>query len=86
MNFLTADDAMLAQLQGIVQPVEIRDPSGKVLGHYTPLLSPEEAEAYEKAAAMFDWEEIERIAATEHGQGIPLAEFWRRLEAGEFPR
>jgi hypothetical protein len=61
MNFLTADQPMLDRLSGIVEPVEIRDPSGKVLGCYTPRLSPEEEEAYARAAELFDPEELDRI-------------------------
>jgi hypothetical protein len=83
MNHLTADQVWLDRLAGIVEPVEIRDPDGKVLGHYTPVLSREQEEFYARAAELFDVEEAERIAATEHGQGRPLREILERLEAGE---
>jgi len=61
MNHLTADQALVERLAGIVEPVEIRDPDGKVMGTYTPVLSPEDQEAYRQAAAMFDPEELDRI-------------------------
>jgi hypothetical protein len=83
MNHVTADQVWLDRLAGIVEPVEIRTPDGKVLGCYTPAVSREEDELYARAAAMVDSEEMERIAAAEHGKGRPLAEFLRRLEAGE---
>jgi hypothetical protein len=67
MNYLTADESMLARLRGIVEPVEIRDPAGKLLGRYTPVLTPEEEAAYARAAELFDLEELDRIAATDKG-------------------
>jgi hypothetical protein len=85
MNVLTADEVMAARLQGIKEPVEIRDVSGKVLGHYTPVGSPENAELYARVEELFDLEEAERTLATQRGQGIPLEEFWRRMESRETP-
>ena len=41
MNYLIAHEAMVARLTGIVEPVEIRDPAGKVLGKFTPEVSAE---------------------------------------------
>jgi hypothetical protein len=61
MNYLTADQPLLERLTGIVEPVEIRDPDGNVMGTYTPALSPEEQEAYRQAAELFDHDEIDRI-------------------------
>jgi len=71
MHYVTADDALVDRLCGIVEPVEIRDASGKVLGKYTPVLSPEEAALYARAEELFDWEEVERVAQTEH-QGCTI--------------
>ena len=82
MSHLTATESMLEQLRGIVEPVEIRDARGKVLGLYTPVLSPEEEELYRKAATLFDPEELDRIEASEH-EGRPLAEVWERIRASE---
>jgi hypothetical protein len=68
MNHLTADQPMLERLSGIVEPIEIREPSGKVMGTYTPVLSPEEREAYRQAAELFDPEELDRIEKTDQGR------------------
>jgi hypothetical protein len=83
MNYLTADDVLLDRLSGIVEPIEIRDVSGKVLGHYTPLLSEEEKEWYARAAELFDMEEMEQRLATERGQGKTTAEVMRYLQSLE---
>jgi hypothetical protein len=83
MNHITADDALLARLGGIVGPVEIQDENGKVIGHYTPVRTPEEAALYEKARALFDFEEAKRVAATERDQARPTAEVIARLRSME---
>lgn len=86
MSYLTADNPLLDRLRGIVEPVEIRDPNGKVLGHYTPVMTPEVAALYEKAKALFgpeELEEAERAAAAERGQGRPLSEILQDLQAME---
>jgi hypothetical protein len=41
MNYLTADQPLLDRLAGVMEPVEIRDPSGKVVGQYTPVFADE---------------------------------------------
>jgi hypothetical protein len=79
MGHLVADENMLTRLGGIVTPIEIRDPDGKVLGHYTPVVSPELAAMYEKAKAMIDIKEIERRLREDRGQGVSLAEIWKKL-------
>jgi hypothetical protein len=86
MNFVTATDAVQDFFDGVVDPVEIRDPSGKVLGCFTPALSAEEAKWYERAKALFDPDEMERIFAAEHNQGRPLADIWKELESREAPQ
>src|ERR1700722_1847959 len=48
MNYLTADEAMCDHLRGVLEPVEIRDEKGKLLGQYTPFVSAEERALYEK--------------------------------------
>jgi hypothetical protein len=65
MGHITADGPLLARLGGLVDPVEIRDEDGKILGVYTPALTPEEAALYARAAELFDWDEAERVAATQ---------------------
>jgi hypothetical protein len=60
MNYVAVDDSLQEQLSGVVETIEIRDASGKVLGHFTPMLSPEEAEFYARAHEFFDPEELDR--------------------------
>jgi hypothetical protein len=82
MNHLTADQPLLERLAGIVDPVEIRDPGGNVMGTYTPALSPEEREAYRQAAALFDPEELDRIEKTDQGMHTiaDIRRMFRELE------
>ena len=47
-------------------------------------IPPEVLAQYEKAKSLFDIEEARRRLETEGGQGVPLAEVWRRIHAGEF--
>jgi hypothetical protein len=81
MNHMTADQVLLERLAGIVEPVEIRDPSGKVLGWFTPVFANEQ-EAHERAAKYFDLVEAERAVA-EESQGSSLTEVWDRIRACE---
>ncbi len=81
MNHIIADESVLDFFLGLVEPVEVRDETGQVLGHYTPLVSPEEAALYEKAKTLFDPTETARILAEERGQGRPLEELWRQLQS-----
>jgi hypothetical protein len=82
MSYLTADQALVERLAGVMEPVEIRDPSGKVLGQYTPVFA-DENERSERAAKYFDLAEAERILAGEKDQGSSLAEVWKRIHTGE---
>jgi hypothetical protein len=83
MNYITADNAILDRLEGILEPVEIRHPSGKVLGHYRPVRAPAEAERYEQVKGLFDLKEAERVAAVERGLGCTSAEVMRHLKSLE---
>jgi hypothetical protein len=83
MSYLTADNLLLDRLRGIVEPVEFRDPDGKVLGRYTPAVRPHVAAMYEKAKAFFgpeELEEAERAIAAERGQGRLLDEILQYLQ------
>ncbi|MGC1649687.1 MAG: hypothetical protein WA741_28010 [Candidatus Sulfotelmatobacter sp.] len=84
MNYLTADESMCDRLRGILEPVEIRDAEGKLLGHYTPYVSPEVLAAYEKARTLFDPAEMQRRRESAKGQGRPFSEVIRRLQAEEY--
>jgi hypothetical protein len=85
MNYLIADQALLERLGGIVEPVEIRAPEGKVLGHYTPVLSPEEEEAYTRAAELFDLEELDEIEQNDQ-KGYTIEEIHEYLRSLEAPK
>jgi len=74
---------MCDRLRGILEPVEIRDDEGKLLGHYTPVVSPEELAAYEKARGLFDRDEMRRRKETEAGKGKTTAEVLATLHALE---
>ena len=65
MVILTADGPLQNLLQGVKEPAEVRDKNGKVLGHYTPVLTSEEAAEYQKLKKLFDLEEAKRVAETE---------------------
>jgi hypothetical protein len=76
---ITADGPLRDQLREAKGPVEFREPSGKLLGIYTPALSPQAAELHTQAAQLFDFKEAERILATERDRGSSLEEVKRRL-------
>ncbi len=80
MVILTADGSLQNLLQGVKETAEVRDKNGKILGHYTPVLTLEEAAWYEKAKKLFDLEEAERVLASERDAGRPLQEFWQELQ------
>ncbi len=86
MNHLTADESMCDNLSGILSPVEIRDEQGKLLGTYTPYVSPELLAAYEKAKSLFDPVETKRRREEQRGEAKPFIDMIRRLESGEFDR
>jgi hypothetical protein len=79
MNHLTADEGLLQWLAGLMEPVEIRDPSGKVLGRYTPVFV-DEKDRQVRAEKYFDLAEAERVLA-EKPQGFTLAEVWEQIRA-----
>ncbi|HEY7329023.1 MAG TPA: hypothetical protein VH592_15375 [Gemmataceae bacterium] len=81
MNQLTADQALLERLAGVMEPAEIRDPDGKVIGRFTPVFA-DEKEKDERAAKYFDLAAAERDLAEERDPGLPLAEVWKRIHAG----
>ena len=82
MQTITAPEPVQQLLAGVHEKAEIRDLEGKLIGFFTPLAA-HEAEVYERAKALFDPVEMERIVATEHGKGRPLADIWADLKARE---
>jgi hypothetical protein len=83
MNVLTPDSSLQDLLRAVVQPTEFRDSSGRILGYYTPVRSPEEAEAYARFAGLFDLDAALRTLETQRDQGRTLEEIVRDLRAAE---
>jgi len=79
MHFMTADESMAAQLRGTMNPVEIRDENGKVLGQFVPRLTPEQAALFARLKEPFDLDEADRSAA-EPGPGKTTAEVLEYLK------
>lgn len=83
MNYVTADAAFLERLEGILEPVEVRDTNGKVLGHFTPSASTVEHTRYEDAKKLFDPAEVQRRKEAEHGRGYTIEQVFDRLKSLE---
>ena len=81
MNHLTADQELLDRLGGVMEPIEIRDADGNLLGRYTPVFR-DEKDAQERAAKYFDLAAAERALAN-GPKGSSLAEVWERIHANE---
>jgi hypothetical protein len=68
MNTLTADPTLQQSLSGLSGLTQVRDARGNVLGYYSPA-SQKSADAYARAAAHFDPEEMkQRKLAQEKGR------------------
>jgi hypothetical protein len=85
MNYLTVDAEFCDHLRGVLETVELRDASGKVLGHFTPSISAEERALYEKAKKLFDPTEIQR-RLDETDKRVPHEEVMRHLGEREISR
>ena len=82
MNPLIADEVLLAQLEAILEPVEIRDVGGKLLGHYTPVLPPDLQAQYTRAEQMVDPEETRRRKEAGR-EGVAIEQVMQRLKSLE---
>jgi hypothetical protein len=82
MVILTADGSLGDLLKGVKEPAEIRAKDGKVLGHYTPVIAPDETSRYEKLKKLFDFEEAKRVAETER-EGYTIEEVKQYLNSLE---
>jgi hypothetical protein len=82
MYHLTADQELLERLAGIMEPAEIRDANGKVIGRFTPVFV-DENDKNERAARYFDLADAERSLAQEPEQEFTHAEVWERIRSGE---
>ncbi|MEX2188324.1 MAG: hypothetical protein WD875_16070 [Pirellulales bacterium] len=83
MTSIIADSNLQAALGGFVEPVEIRDPNGNLLGHFTPARS-DEGRLYEQARKQFDPAELKRRNDA-NGPGITTAQLLAKLETLESP-
>src|ERR1700722_3878607 len=79
---LTADEtSLLKDLHVFVEPVEVLDPSGKLLGLFVPAHLERGKGLCEETANNIDWEEIERRKTEETGQGRRLYQIFERMRA-----
>jgi hypothetical protein len=70
------DEALRAKLNGLSEPLEVRDETGRIVGHFLPAAIYEQL-LYAVERVPFAPEELARRRA-EPGGG-PLADLWRRL-------
>lgn len=84
MGHIIADDDLESRLRGFVEPVEIRDAQGRILGTFSPHVPPELRKVYEDAVASFDLAEADRrLAACKAGQSRTTEQVLARLKALE---
>jgi hypothetical protein len=69
------DTALKAKLHDLTVPLELRDESGHVLGHYVPKFKPDDFDELVKTCPFTD-EELERFGQEPGGR--TLAEIWKR--------
>lgn len=80
MVLLTADDTwLLKDLRMFVEPVEVYDASGKLLGLFVPANLERGKQLYAQAAARIDRAEIERRMQSQE-QAVPFEEVRARLK------
>lgn len=81
MISLTADDTcLLKELQLFVEPVEVYDTSGKLLGLFVPANLERGKQLQAQARALFDADEFKR-RLTNGKPGTSLREFWGWVRA-----
>lgn len=79
MGYITLEEGLLGQLRAVSERVEIRDSSGRVLGHFTPA----ELSGYDKVKAIIDSGELDRRWEDEAAKATPIAPLLDRLRAME---
>ena len=75
MNRITVVDPLKTQLDGLAEPVEVVDETGRRLGHFVPNVATTASHACPYTA-----EELERMGSEEGGR--PLPEVWKSFRAG----
>ena len=76
MTQITLDASMSSRLNAVVRPVELCDPSGKVLGRFVPLIDLSE---WEPLSPDISEEELDRRAVSQEKR-YTTAEVLARLE------
>jgi hypothetical protein len=76
---LTADDTcLLKELRLFIEPVEVYDPAGRLLGLFVPANLERGKQLYAKAAANLDRAEIKRRLESKE-PGVTHEEIWGRI-------
>jgi hypothetical protein len=78
MSKVTLDPMLRAKLNGLSEPLEMCDESGKVVGHFLPAADYEKL-MYRLAEAMCPYTPEELAQAQQETGGRPLAEIWKTL-------
>jgi hypothetical protein len=86
MTYITADETLLQRLSGIREPVEIRDETGRVVGHYAPAETQDIKALQEEARRLFDFDKARETLQRESGKGRPLSEIWASIKSREEPK
>lgn len=82
MPTLTISESLLSHLMNIKEPTEIRDPSGNVLGTFTPAGSENPLDGGGGLAKLFDRAEVQRRKELQKDvSGRPLSEVLRDIES-----
>jgi hypothetical protein len=74
MNRITVDDVLKSRLDGAVEPVEVCDLDGQMLGHFVPIAALESRDG-----CPYSTDELNRMHAEDGGRS--LAEIWKSLGA-----
>ncbi len=73
MNRITVHEPLKTQLDGLAEPVEVVDETGRRLGHFVPSLAMMASDE-----CPYSREELERMRGEEGGR--PLGEVWKSLD------
>jgi hypothetical protein len=76
MEQMVIDADLRARLRNLSVPLELRDETGHVLGHFTPAFRPADAEELMKSCPVSE-EELKRRGQSIEGRTLP--EIWKRL-------
>ncbi|OHB85402.1 MAG: hypothetical protein A2V98_12665 [Planctomycetes bacterium RBG_16_64_12] len=74
MNRITVHDPLKTELDGLAEPVEVVDETGRRLGHFVPALATMRSDD-----CPYSSEELERMRREAGGR--PLGEIWKSLAA-----